>query len=146
MAWFKATPPERLARTREDHPHAVPPTDLGGVPDTDDTEGTSLLGDQGSVDNTHGGRSPASPDLAEPDGRPSVQASLHRIGRCRTPDADPSTWLAPAAMARVILWLVGDSAGIVTGSAVMLSRGSPTKLEDLFQVWFGLVTVTLTII
>lgn len=43
--------------------------------------------------------------------------------RAAMPDADPSTWLAPAAMAAVILWLVGDSAGIVTGSAVMLSRG-----------------------
>jgi len=39
------------------------------------------------------------------------------------PDADTSTWLPPAAMAQVLLWLAGDSAGIVTGTAVMLSRG-----------------------
>lgn len=39
------------------------------------------------------------------------------------PDADTAMWLPPAAMAEVILWLAGDSAGIVTGTAVMLSRG-----------------------
>lgn len=43
--------------------------------------------------------------------------------RAAMPDADTSTWLAPAAMAEVILWLAGDSAGIVTGTAVMLSKG-----------------------
>ena len=43
--------------------------------------------------------------------------------RAAMPDADTSTWLSPAAMAEVILWLVGDSAAIVTGTAVMLSRG-----------------------
>jgi NAD(P)-dependent dehydrogenase (short-subunit alcohol dehydrogenase family) len=39
------------------------------------------------------------------------------------PDADTSTWLAPPAIAEVILWLASESAGIVTGSVVMLSRG-----------------------
>jgi NAD(P)-dependent dehydrogenase (short-subunit alcohol dehydrogenase family) len=39
------------------------------------------------------------------------------------PDADTATWLAPAAVAEVILWLVGDAAGIVTGTAAMLSQG-----------------------
>jgi NAD(P)-dependent dehydrogenase (short-subunit alcohol dehydrogenase family) len=43
--------------------------------------------------------------------------------RAAMPDADMSTWLAPAAMAEVILWLAGDAAGIVTGTAIMLSRG-----------------------
>jgi len=43
--------------------------------------------------------------------------------RAAMPDADTSTWLAPAAMAEVILWLAGGSAGIVTGTAVMLSKG-----------------------
>ncbi|MDH3495578.1 MAG: SDR family NAD(P)-dependent oxidoreductase [Gemmatimonadota bacterium] len=43
--------------------------------------------------------------------------------RAAMPDADRSTWLAPAAMAEVILWLAGDAAGIVTGTAVMLSKG-----------------------
>lgn len=43
--------------------------------------------------------------------------------RAAMPDADTSTWLAPAAMAEVILWLAGDAAGIVTGTAIMLSRG-----------------------
>jgi NAD(P)-dependent dehydrogenase (short-subunit alcohol dehydrogenase family) len=38
-------------------------------------------------------------------------------------DADTSTWLAPQAIADVILWLAGESAGIVTGNAVLLSRG-----------------------
>jgi NAD(P)-dependent dehydrogenase (short-subunit alcohol dehydrogenase family) len=39
------------------------------------------------------------------------------------PDADTSTWLAPSAIADVVVWLAGESAGIVTGSVVMLSRG-----------------------
>jgi NAD(P)-dependent dehydrogenase (short-subunit alcohol dehydrogenase family) len=43
--------------------------------------------------------------------------------RAAMPDADTSTWLSPAAMAEVILWLAGDAAAIVTGTAVMLSRG-----------------------
>jgi NAD(P)-dependent dehydrogenase (short-subunit alcohol dehydrogenase family) len=43
--------------------------------------------------------------------------------RAAMPDADTSTWLAPAAMAEVILWLMGDAAAIVTGTAVMLSKG-----------------------
>jgi len=43
--------------------------------------------------------------------------------RAAMPDADTATWLAPAAIAEVVLWLAGEAAGIVTGSAVMLSRG-----------------------
>jgi NAD(P)-dependent dehydrogenase (short-subunit alcohol dehydrogenase family) len=43
--------------------------------------------------------------------------------RAAMPDADPSAWLEPAAIAEVVLWLAGESAGIVTGTAVMLSRG-----------------------
>jgi len=43
--------------------------------------------------------------------------------RAAMPDADRSTWLAPAAMAEVVLWLAGDSAGIVTGTAMLLSQG-----------------------
>ncbi len=43
--------------------------------------------------------------------------------RAAMPDADTSTWLGPSSMAEVILWLAGDSAGIVTGTAVMLSKG-----------------------
>jgi len=39
------------------------------------------------------------------------------------PDADTSTWLAPSAIADVVVWLAGESAGIVAGSVVMLSRG-----------------------
>lgn len=43
--------------------------------------------------------------------------------RAAMPDADTSTWLAPAAIAEVIVWLAGRSAAIVTGTTVMLSRG-----------------------
>jgi NAD(P)-dependent dehydrogenase (short-subunit alcohol dehydrogenase family) len=43
--------------------------------------------------------------------------------RAAMPDADTSTWLTPAAIAEVIVWLVSDSAAIVTGTTVMLSRG-----------------------
>lgn len=43
--------------------------------------------------------------------------------RAAMPDADTSTWLAPTAIAEVILWLAGDAAGVVTGTAVMLSKG-----------------------
>jgi len=43
--------------------------------------------------------------------------------RAAMPDADTSTWLAPAAIADVIVWLASDAAGIVTGTSVMLSRG-----------------------
>lgn len=43
--------------------------------------------------------------------------------RAAMPEADTSTWLAPAAIAEVVLWLAGEPAGIVTGTAVMLSRG-----------------------
>lgn len=39
------------------------------------------------------------------------------------PDADRSTWLDPAAIAGVIVFLAGEEAGIVTGTAVNLSRG-----------------------
>jgi NAD(P)-dependent dehydrogenase (short-subunit alcohol dehydrogenase family) len=39
------------------------------------------------------------------------------------PKADTSTWLSPEAIARVLLWLASDEAGIVTGSVLMLSRG-----------------------
>ena len=39
------------------------------------------------------------------------------------PDADTSTWLAPSAIAEVVLWLASESAGIVTGSVMMLSKG-----------------------
>jgi NAD(P)-dependent dehydrogenase (short-subunit alcohol dehydrogenase family) len=43
--------------------------------------------------------------------------------RAAMPDADTATWLAPAAIAEVVLWLAGEAAGIVTGTAVMLSKG-----------------------
>ena len=43
--------------------------------------------------------------------------------RAAMPDADTSTWLAPAAIAEVVVWLAGEAAGIVTGTAVMLSKG-----------------------
>jgi NAD(P)-dependent dehydrogenase (short-subunit alcohol dehydrogenase family) len=43
--------------------------------------------------------------------------------RAAMPDADASTWLAPSAIAEVVLWLASESAGIVTGTAVMLSNG-----------------------
>ena len=43
--------------------------------------------------------------------------------RAAMPDVDTSAWLEPAAIAEVVLWLAGESAGIVTGTAVMLSRG-----------------------
>jgi NAD(P)-dependent dehydrogenase (short-subunit alcohol dehydrogenase family) len=39
------------------------------------------------------------------------------------PDADTSSWLDPRDIARVIRWLVGEDAGIVTGAAVTLSLG-----------------------
>lgn len=43
--------------------------------------------------------------------------------RAAMPKADTSAWLAPDAIARVLLWLASDDAGIVTGSVLMLSRG-----------------------
>lgn len=43
--------------------------------------------------------------------------------RAAMPDADRSTWLPPDAIAQVIVWLAGDAAGIVNGSAIVLSRG-----------------------
>jgi NAD(P)-dependent dehydrogenase (short-subunit alcohol dehydrogenase family) len=43
--------------------------------------------------------------------------------RAAMPEADRSTWLAPQEIADVIAFLAGESAGVVTGSAVNLSRG-----------------------
>lgn len=40
------------------------------------------------------------------------------------PEADTSTWLDPDAIAEVIGFLVSDGAAIVTGTAVMLSKGA----------------------
>lgn len=39
------------------------------------------------------------------------------------PDADRSTWLDPADIARVVVFLAGDEARIVTGSVVRLGQG-----------------------
>lgn len=39
------------------------------------------------------------------------------------PDADRSTWLEPAEIARVVAFLVGEDARIVTGSVLTLARG-----------------------
>ncbi len=43
--------------------------------------------------------------------------------RAAMPEADRSTWLDPAAIARVIAWLASDDAGAVTGTTVMLATG-----------------------
>jgi NAD(P)-dependent dehydrogenase (short-subunit alcohol dehydrogenase family) len=43
--------------------------------------------------------------------------------RSSMPDADRSTWLAPADIAGVVAFLASDAAAIVTGTAVNLSRG-----------------------
>jgi NAD(P)-dependent dehydrogenase (short-subunit alcohol dehydrogenase family) len=43
--------------------------------------------------------------------------------RVAMPDADMSTWLAPEAMAKVMTFLASEDAAIVTGSALVLSRG-----------------------
>jgi len=43
--------------------------------------------------------------------------------RAAMPKADTSGWLAPEAIARVLVWLASDDAAIVTGSVLMLSRG-----------------------
>lgn len=43
--------------------------------------------------------------------------------RAAMPQADRSTWLDPAEIARVIAFLASDAAAIVTGTAVNLSRG-----------------------
>lgn len=39
------------------------------------------------------------------------------------PDADTSTWLTPAEIARVVAFLVSRDAGIVTGSVLTLAKG-----------------------
>jgi NAD(P)-dependent dehydrogenase (short-subunit alcohol dehydrogenase family) len=39
------------------------------------------------------------------------------------PNADTSTWLRPEEIAAVVGLLAGDAAGVVTGTAVMLSKG-----------------------
>jgi len=39
------------------------------------------------------------------------------------PDADRSTWLEPAEIARVVAFLLGEDARIVTGSVLTLARG-----------------------
>lgn len=39
------------------------------------------------------------------------------------PEADHSKWLKPAEIAAVIGWLASEEAGVVTGSAIELSRG-----------------------
>jgi len=43
--------------------------------------------------------------------------------RAAMPQADRSTWLAPADLAGVITFLASEAAGIVTGTAVNLSLG-----------------------
>ena len=43
--------------------------------------------------------------------------------RASMPQADRSTWLAPADIAGVVAFLASDAAGIVTGTAVNLSKG-----------------------
>lgn len=43
--------------------------------------------------------------------------------RAAMPDADTSTWLDPAEIARVVRFLLSQDAAIVTGAAVTLSKG-----------------------
>lgn len=43
--------------------------------------------------------------------------------REQMPDADRSAWLDPGDIAKVVRWLVGDEAAIVTGATVTLSLG-----------------------
>lgn len=43
--------------------------------------------------------------------------------RASMPDADTSTWLAPAEIAGVIAFLTGPEGGIATGNVLALSRG-----------------------
>ena len=43
--------------------------------------------------------------------------------RASMPQADLSTWLAPADIARIVAFLASEAAGIVTGTALNLSRG-----------------------
>jgi NAD(P)-dependent dehydrogenase (short-subunit alcohol dehydrogenase family) len=45
--------------------------------------------------------------------------------RQASPGADRATWLQPAEVAEVIGFLASEAAGIVTGTAVNLSRGTP---------------------
>lgn len=58
----------------------------------------------------------------------TVNAVVPRIidtpaNRAAMPDADRSGWLAPAEIARVLTFLAGDAAGIVTGAAIPLEKG-----------------------
>jgi len=43
--------------------------------------------------------------------------------RKANPGADTSTWLKPEEIAEVVAFLAGDAAGIVSGSAINLTRG-----------------------
>jgi NAD(P)-dependent dehydrogenase (short-subunit alcohol dehydrogenase family) len=38
--------------------------------------------------------------------------------RAAQPDADPSRWVTPAEIARIILFLAGDAAASITGAAI----------------------------
>ena len=58
----------------------------------------------------------------------TVNAVVPRIidtpaNRDAMPDADRTRWLAPVEIARVVGFLAGDDAGIVTGAAVPLEKG-----------------------
>jgi NAD(P)-dependent dehydrogenase (short-subunit alcohol dehydrogenase family) len=43
--------------------------------------------------------------------------------RAAMPRADTTGWIQPEEIADVVTWLAGDAAGVVTGTAVNLSRG-----------------------
>jgi NAD(P)-dependent dehydrogenase (short-subunit alcohol dehydrogenase family) len=43
--------------------------------------------------------------------------------RADMPDADPGTWVSPAAAGRVIAFLLSDAAGAITGASIPLSMG-----------------------
>lgn len=43
------------------------------------------------------------------------------------PHADRATWLTPAEVARVVAFLVGDDAAVVTGNVLRLAKGSPVR-------------------
>ncbi|MCB1055116.1 MAG: SDR family NAD(P)-dependent oxidoreductase [Acidobacteria bacterium] len=52
-----------------------------------------------------------------------VPSIIDTPANCRAmPDADTSTWLAPEEIARVVAYLAGPDARIVSGSALMLTR------------------------